>query len=151
MIKIRAEHPPEKISFASELLELYISGREGEKVPCTSTSYLPWLRGRAGMFYFLSAEQAWLHSLQAVPTPLSCIWKQEPWALISGMQVSTLKTTPRHWFWVFTKHRDTLSPQHLSSLLPKWESFQLFQPQCSCQPSAVFALIQAAHFRLWVL
>lgn len=68
--KIRAEHQAEKISFANELLELYISGREGDKVPGTSTSYLPWLRGRVGIFYLLSAEQAWPHSLQAALTPL---------------------------------------------------------------------------------
>lgn len=70
MTKIRAEHLFEKVSFASALLEFSISGREGEKVPCTSTSSLPWLSGRKEMFYLLSAEQAWLHFLQAVLTPL---------------------------------------------------------------------------------
>lgn len=68
MTKIRAEHLFEKISFANALLEFYITAREGEKVPCTSTSYLPWLSGRVGMFYLLSAEQAWLHFLQAALT-----------------------------------------------------------------------------------
>lgn len=95
MTKIRAEHLFEKVSFANALLDFSISGREGQKVPCTSTSSLPWLSGRKEMFYLLSAEQAWLHFLQAVLTPLgaalesrspellfqvcrSALWQQPP-------------------------------------------------------------------------
>lgn len=62
-----------KISFANALLELYLSGRERRCMH--STSYQPWLSGRVGMLYLLSAEQACLHCLQAALTPLRAMFE----------------------------------------------------------------------------
>lgn len=94
MTKIRAEHLFEKISFANALLEFFISGREGEKVPFASSSYLPWLSGRVGMFNLLSAEQAWLHFLQAALTPLRAAFESRSPELLFQVCRSALGKQP---------------------------------------------------------
>lgn len=83
-----------KISFANALLELYLSGREGEEVH--ALHLLPAL-AKWESWHALSPLR-WA-GLPPLPTSCynpteSCVWKQEPWALISDMQVSTLKPTP---------------------------------------------------------
>lgn len=65
--KVATKICAEKIGFTNALLELYISGREGPMHLHLLPALAKW---ESWMFYLLSAEQAWLHFLQAALTSL---------------------------------------------------------------------------------